>query len=719
MRTPLTAGVVLLLALAGCDRPRPAAAAGDAAAEEALPDTPAPPVTVRASFQCPRPAIEGEPALPLDAPLSALQRPDLRPARPGPAGPARARGLSGHPPAQRRGPRQPGQAADAVAGRPRHLPEGGRPERVRGRGAAHAAGRTGAAGPADRGRHARGVRLRRHRHAADRGVLQPLRPAFRRAGLRQAAGSGVPAANQRRPQVRTQRRQPVRPPGPGRGRAVRPHAGLRVAVFAVVAGPGPGGGCGGWGWGRANRSGAGGGSRTRRSGACGRSSFRPGDARDGSSLRPGDARAWSSAHPSGAGGWRGIGQSDAWGWNRIGQGRACGRDGVGRSRACRAYPARCVRQACHPREASRAGAHRADCPCGDAGRCGGSGFCGRGRAGTARDTTAVHSAAPVAVRFDLDFDAQTCGYQAAHHRDRHRCAIQACASGPVSRCRCGECPRAGPRTADKTDLRPTPGAVARTGLQAGTGRLVLRTRVVATSFSRFACRGLGADGHCTSHAAPRRCAVPVPVSARPTTPAPSRVPTALAQAPVARISASPSPSTASPSAPRAIRSEGAGGRNARSQRRSSAEACAPAACRRTDCLGRLADGSPCGWRNCRADGTPQTVQGSYQRGGGCGYGRADPAGAGRSAGRLGRSRARQVGACCCAERGRGVVCQAAAGARAGRALKPPAAPMSSFESLRSEKQKHPTPALPFAFGEREGAKRRQARQNEVSSRLRG
>ena len=45
MRTPLTAGVVLLLALAGCDRPRPAAAAGDAAAEEALPDTPAPPVT--------------------------------------------------------------------------------------------------------------------------------------------------------------------------------------------------------------------------------------------------------------------------------------------------------------------------------------------------------------------------------------------------------------------------------------------------------------------------------------------------------------------------------------------------------------------------------------------------------------------------------------------------------------------------------------------------
>lgn len=74
MRTPLTAGVVLLLALAGCDRPRPAAAAGDAAAEEALPDTPAPPVTVRASFQCPRPAIEGEPALPLDAPLSALQR---------------------------------------------------------------------------------------------------------------------------------------------------------------------------------------------------------------------------------------------------------------------------------------------------------------------------------------------------------------------------------------------------------------------------------------------------------------------------------------------------------------------------------------------------------------------------------------------------------------------------------------------------------------------
>ncbi|XHS32592.1 hypothetical protein ACFJI1_02210 [Pseudoxanthomonas sp. UC29_72] len=719
MRTPLTAGVVLLLALAGCDRPRPAAAAGDAAAEEALPDTPAPPVTVRASFQCPRPAVEGEPALPLDAPLSALQRlicaqPDLalldRRVHEAYLATRLRSGVDRGSLAKRQTQWQADRDTCLKAADPSAcVDEALRtrlvelalqdPQTVAGTRVAFVCEGTGT--PLTAAFYSRFDPPFAVLGFGKQQAVVFLRPT--NAGLKYERSGANLFVHQGRVEVELYGRtlDCVLPSSP-RLRAPAPApavaaagAGAERTEAAPVAGTV-----------RAEAAPAGGAAAVQGRPAIGAASVQATPATGAAPIpaAPGAGAALAKATP-------GAGTASAKAAPATGTASAEAAPVVPTPAAASARPA----TPRHPREASRAGAHRADRPCGDARRCRGSGLCGRGRAGTARDTTAVRSAAPVDARFDLDFDTQTCGYQATHHRDRHRCAIQACASGRVSRCRCGECPRAGPRTADKTDLRPTPGTVARTGLQAGTGRLVLRTRVVATSFSRFACRGLGADGHCTSHAAPRRCASASPSIGTPNDIRPKQSPHGACTTPVGaclRITVtvtSITVSTRSICANRAIRSEGAGGRNARSQCRSSAEACAPAACRRTDCLGRLADGGPCGWRNCRADGTPQTVQGSYQRGGGCGYGRVDPAGAGRSAGRLGRSRARQVCTCCCVGCGRGVVCRA--DARAGRALKPPTAPVSSFESLESEKQKHPTPALPFAFGEREGAKRRQAKQD--------
>ncbi|MET1025243.1 MAG: hypothetical protein ABWX87_13145 [Pseudoxanthomonas sp.] len=75
MRITLSAGALLLVALAGCDRqPSAARVAGVAAPSlEAIPDRPAPQITIRPSFQCGKPVAEGEPILRLDAPLTELQ----------------------------------------------------------------------------------------------------------------------------------------------------------------------------------------------------------------------------------------------------------------------------------------------------------------------------------------------------------------------------------------------------------------------------------------------------------------------------------------------------------------------------------------------------------------------------------------------------------------------------------------------------------------------
>ncbi len=75
MRITLSAGALLLVALAGCDRqPSTARVAGVAAPSlEAIPDRPAPQITIRPSFQCGKPVAEGEPILRLDAPLTELQ----------------------------------------------------------------------------------------------------------------------------------------------------------------------------------------------------------------------------------------------------------------------------------------------------------------------------------------------------------------------------------------------------------------------------------------------------------------------------------------------------------------------------------------------------------------------------------------------------------------------------------------------------------------------
>ncbi len=77
MRMTLPAGVWLFVALAGCDRQSPVARVAPAAVPsplDAIPDGPAPPITIKPSFQCARPVVEGEPILPLDAPLTELQK---------------------------------------------------------------------------------------------------------------------------------------------------------------------------------------------------------------------------------------------------------------------------------------------------------------------------------------------------------------------------------------------------------------------------------------------------------------------------------------------------------------------------------------------------------------------------------------------------------------------------------------------------------------------
>ncbi|RMW92087.1 hypothetical protein D9R12_14700 [Pseudoxanthomonas spadix] len=71
----LPATLLLLAAVAGCDRPPPPRApAAVRSALDTTPDGPAPPITIKPSFQCPRPVVEGEPQLPLDAPLTDLQK---------------------------------------------------------------------------------------------------------------------------------------------------------------------------------------------------------------------------------------------------------------------------------------------------------------------------------------------------------------------------------------------------------------------------------------------------------------------------------------------------------------------------------------------------------------------------------------------------------------------------------------------------------------------
>lgn len=75
MRMTLPATLLLLAAVAGCDRPPPPRApAAVRSALDTTPDGPAPPITIKPSFQCPRPVVEGEPQLPLDAPLTDLQK---------------------------------------------------------------------------------------------------------------------------------------------------------------------------------------------------------------------------------------------------------------------------------------------------------------------------------------------------------------------------------------------------------------------------------------------------------------------------------------------------------------------------------------------------------------------------------------------------------------------------------------------------------------------
>lgn len=75
MRMTLPAALLLLAAVAGCDRPPPPRApAAVRSALDTTPDGPAPPITIKPSFQCPRPVVEGEPQLPLDAPLTDLQK---------------------------------------------------------------------------------------------------------------------------------------------------------------------------------------------------------------------------------------------------------------------------------------------------------------------------------------------------------------------------------------------------------------------------------------------------------------------------------------------------------------------------------------------------------------------------------------------------------------------------------------------------------------------
>ncbi|WDS35343.1 hypothetical protein [Pseudoxanthomonas sp.] len=77
MRMTLPAGVLLCVALAGCDRQSSTARAAPVVPSsplDGIPDGPAPPVTIKASFQCPKPPVEGEPILPLDTPLTELQQ---------------------------------------------------------------------------------------------------------------------------------------------------------------------------------------------------------------------------------------------------------------------------------------------------------------------------------------------------------------------------------------------------------------------------------------------------------------------------------------------------------------------------------------------------------------------------------------------------------------------------------------------------------------------
>jgi len=77
MRMTLPAGLWLMVALAGCDHQPPAARVAPAPPRsplDAIPDAPAPPITIKPSFQCAKPVVEGEPILPLDAPLSELQK---------------------------------------------------------------------------------------------------------------------------------------------------------------------------------------------------------------------------------------------------------------------------------------------------------------------------------------------------------------------------------------------------------------------------------------------------------------------------------------------------------------------------------------------------------------------------------------------------------------------------------------------------------------------
>lgn len=75
MRMTRAGGLLLVALLAGCERKPPAPAAAPVSQQaEPVPDAPAPPVTIKASFQCPRPVVAGEPILPMDAPLTDLQK---------------------------------------------------------------------------------------------------------------------------------------------------------------------------------------------------------------------------------------------------------------------------------------------------------------------------------------------------------------------------------------------------------------------------------------------------------------------------------------------------------------------------------------------------------------------------------------------------------------------------------------------------------------------
>ncbi|MDR6140008.1 hypothetical protein [Pseudoxanthomonas sp. SORGH_AS_0997] len=633
MRTPLTAGVVLLLALAGCDRPRPAAAAGDAAAEEALPDTPAPPVTVRASFQCPRPAIEGEPALPLDAPLSALQRlicaqPDLalldRRVHEAYLATRLRSGVDRGNLSKRQTQWQADRDTCLKAADPSAcVDEALRtrlvelalqdPQTVAGTRVAFVCEGTGT--PLTAAFYSRFDPPFAVLGFGKQQAVVFLRPT--NAGLKYERSGANLFVHQGRVEAELYGRtlacvlpsSPwLRAPAPAVAAAAG--AGTERTEAAPVAGAV-----------RAEAAPAGGAAAVQARPATGAASFQATPAIGAAPIpaAPVAGAALAKATP-------GAGTASAKAAPATGMASAEAAPVVPTPAAASARPA----PARPPAPALTAPTVPVVTPAAVA-----------APASAVATVQGLRAAPPqlIAPRPSTPASTSTSTPRPAATKPPTTAIATAAPSGPA--------PKSVPAAAGAASA-PAPVRVPPTRPISGqpqapllalasrpaAGRLVLRTRVVATSFSRFACRGHGADRHFTNHAAPRRCASVSPSIGTPNDTRPERSPDGARTTPGgAHLCITINSITVSIRAIRAIRSEGAGGRNARSQCRCIAEACAPAACRRTDCLGRLADGRPCGWRNCRADGTPQTVQGSYQRCGGCGYGRVDPAGAGRSAGR--------------------------------------------------------------------------------------